>query len=105
MKDSLHEFWYEITHGAYGQVTRAKGIFNLPDGRSVYADFVAGVPSTHFLELDLPRCLEGVPQRFSGWEMFGENLDEEILRQTFARLLFISSSNFTLPRTSKRDST
>ncbi len=81
-EDSLHEFWYEITNGAYGKVTRAKGIFNVPDGRSVYADFVAGVPSTHFLELDLPRHLEGISQRFSGLEMFGENLDEEILRQT-----------------------
>ncbi|MFQ4141003.1 GTP-binding protein [Chlorogloeopsis sp. ULAP02] len=81
-EDSLHELWYEITHGAYGTVTRAKGIFNVPDGRSLYADFVAGVPSTDFLELDLPRHLDGIPQSFSGLEVLGNNLDEASLRQT-----------------------
>ncbi|NJM71011.1 MAG: GTP-binding protein [Scytonema sp. RU_4_4] len=81
-EDSLHEFWYEITHGAYGQVTRAKGIFDVADGRSLYADFAAGVPSTDFLELDLPRHLEGRPQHFSGIEVCGQNLDEAAMQQT-----------------------
>lgn len=81
-EDSLHEFWYEVTHGAYGQVSRAKGIFDVADGRSIYADFVAGVPQTDFLELDLPRYLEGRPQRFSGLEILGNNLNESVMRQT-----------------------
>lgn len=81
-QDSLQEFWYEITHGAYGQVSRAKGIFDVADGRSLYADFVAGVPSTEFLELDLPRHLEGRPQRFSGLEVLGNKLDESAMKQT-----------------------
>lgn len=81
-EDSLHEFWYEITHGAYGKVTRAKGIYDVADGRSLYADFTAGVPTTDFLELDLPRNLEGRPQRFSGMEVLGQNLDESAIRQT-----------------------
>ncbi|MCF2149304.1 GTP-binding protein [Desmonostoc muscorum LEGE 12446] len=81
-EDSLHEFWYEITHGAYGQVTRAKGIFDVADGRSLYADFVAGIPAIDFLELDLPRHLEGRPQRFSGIEILGQSLDESAIKQT-----------------------
>lgn len=81
-EDSLHEFWYEVTHGAYGKLTRAKGIFDVADGRSLYADFVAGIPATDFLELDLPRHLEGRPQRFSGMEVLGQSLDESAIRQT-----------------------
>ncbi len=83
-ENSLEEFWYEITHSAYGIVTRAKGIFDVNDGRSLYCDFVAGVPQTDFLELDLPRYLEGRPQRFSGLEVVGQNLDEAALRQTLS---------------------
>ncbi|MBD2343110.1 CobW C-terminal domain-containing protein [Anabaena subtropica] len=83
-EDSLKEFWYEITHGAYGTVNRAKGIFDVADGRSLYADFVAGIPATDFWELDLPRHLEGRPQRFSGIEVLGQNLDESAMRQTLA---------------------
>ncbi len=83
-ENSLEEFWYEITHGAYGIVTRAKGIFDVNDGRSLYCDFIAGVPQTDFLELDLPRYLEGRPQRFSGLEVVGQNLDEATLRQTLS---------------------
>lgn len=81
-EESLHEFWYELSHGAYGKVSRAKGIFDVADGRSLYADFILGLPTTDFLELDLPRHLEGRPQRFSGLEVLGENLDESAMKQT-----------------------
>jgi hypothetical protein len=81
-EDSLQEFWYEITHNAYGIVTRVKGVFDVADGRSLYGDFVAGIPTTDFLELDLPRHLEGRPQRFSGIEVWGKNLDESAIKQT-----------------------
>jgi hypothetical protein len=81
-EDSLEEFWYEMTHNAYGSVTRAKGIFDVNDGRALYADYVTGVASTDFLELDLPRHLEGRPNRFSGLEVVGVNLDELTLKQT-----------------------
>jgi hypothetical protein len=60
-ENSLEEFWYEITHSAYGIVTRAKGIFDVNDGRSLYCDFVAGVPQTDFLELDLPLLISKCP--------------------------------------------
>jgi G3E family GTPase len=81
-ENSLEEFWYEITQGAYQTVTRAKGIFNVDDGRYLYADFTAGVTKSDFVELNSPRHLEGRPQRFSGLEIFAENLDEVNFRQT-----------------------
>jgi G3E family GTPase len=83
-ENSLEDFWYEITHGAYGEVMRAKGIFDVNDGRSMYCDFAAGVCSTGFLELDLPRYLEGRPQRFSGLEISGKNLDEPALKSALS---------------------
>jgi Cobalamin synthesis protein cobW C-terminal domain len=81
-EESLREFWYEITNGAYGNITRCKGVFDVADGRSLYADFVAGVPSPEFIELNLPRNLEGRPERFSGMEVLGENLDAVVIKQT-----------------------
>ncbi|WP_414620359.1 GTP-binding protein [Calothrix sp. CCY 0018] len=90
-EDSLTEFWYELTHGAYGHVTRAKAIFDVNDGRSIYCDFVAGVPQAGFLELNLPRHLEGRPGRFSGIEVVGENLHEDALKQTLSDC-FLSDS-------------
>ncbi len=80
---SLDMFWYqEITQGAYGKVHRAKGIFDIADGRSFYFDFAAQFQETAHEELQLPRWLEGRPQRFSGIEIVGENLDETALGQT-----------------------
>ncbi|MEB3180787.1 MAG: GTP-binding protein [Nostocaceae cyanobacterium] len=81
-EDSLQEFWYELTHGAYGSVARAKGIFDVADGRAIGGDFVVGVAESEFTELNLPRHLEGRPQRFSGIEVWGQNLDDVSLRQT-----------------------
>ena len=80
-ENSLNELWYELTQGAYGKVTRAKGIFDVTDGRSLYADFVAGIPPTPIIDLDLPRHLDGRPERFSGLEILGE-FDELAFKQT-----------------------
>lgn len=80
---SLDLFWYqEMTQGAYGKVHRAKGIFDIADGRCFYFDFAAEFKETAHEELALPRWLEGRPQRFSGIEIVGENLDEIALGQT-----------------------
>jgi hypothetical protein len=81
-EESLRELWYELTHGAYGTVARAKGIFDVADGRAIGGDFVAGASEREFIELNLPRHLEGRPQRFSGIEVWGQNLDDVSLRQT-----------------------
>ncbi|PSB47750.1 GTPase, G3E family protein, partial [filamentous cyanobacterium Phorm 6] len=80
---SLDLFWYEeMTQGAYGKIHRAKGIFDIADGRSFYFDFAAEFKETAHEELPLPRWLEGRPQRFSGIEIVGENLNETALGQT-----------------------
>ncbi|NJO49535.1 MAG: GTP-binding protein [Leptolyngbyaceae cyanobacterium RM2_2_4] len=79
---SLNTFWYELTHGAYGTVQRAKGIFDVADGRSLYFDFVAGLAETTYLELNLPLWCNGRPDRFSGIEVVGEALDQEAIAET-----------------------
>lgn len=79
---SLNVFWYELTEGAYGKVYRAKGIFDGVDGRAFYFDFVVGIPESVFSELNVYRWLEGRPQRFSGIEVLGIELDEKAIAQT-----------------------
>jgi G3E family GTPase len=62
-------------------VQRAKGIFDLADGRAFHFNFVAGLPQTETTELKLPRWLKGRPDRFSGIEVVGENLDQSAIAQ------------------------
>jgi hypothetical protein len=71
-----------VTIEGYGAVKRAKGIFDVVDGRLLYADFVDGLAERDFEQLNVPRHLEGQPQRFSGVEVVGENLDESAIAQT-----------------------
>ncbi|MFM7602282.1 MAG: GTP-binding protein [Pseudanabaena sp.] len=78
---SLNVLWYEITQGAYGEVSRAKGIFDLFDGRAFYLDFVTGKEDSLYLPLDLPLWLDGRPERFSGIEVVGRNLDGKAIAQ------------------------
>ncbi len=78
---SLDVLWHEITNGAYGSVQRAKGIYDLADGRSFSFDFVAGQKSK-YQELNLPLWLKGRPDRFSGMEIIGANLDREAIGET-----------------------
>lgn len=78
---SLNVLWYEITQGAYGEVMRAKGVFDLFDGRAFYLDFVAGMEDSLYLPLDVPLWLDGRPERFSGIEVVGRNLDGKAIAQ------------------------
>jgi hypothetical protein len=79
---SLNVFWDELTQGAYGEVHRSKGVFDLVDGRSVYFDFVSHAPESKYVELPLPQWLNGRPQRFSGVEVAGNQLDKGAIAQT-----------------------
>ena len=79
---SLDEILIELTGDAYGQVQRVKGIFELPDGRAFHVDFVKGLPGIEYTELGIPRWLEGRPDRFSGIEVVGWNLERKIIAQT-----------------------
>ncbi|MBD2327076.1 hypothetical protein [Alkalinema sp. FACHB-956] len=80
--NSLETFWDELTHGAYGHLQRAKGIFELVDGRALLLNYRAGHAAVEPLELSLPRWLEGPPDRFSGLEVVGTQLDQPSIVQT-----------------------
>ncbi|MEL7035204.1 MAG: GTP-binding protein [Cyanobacteria bacterium J06592_8] len=79
---SLSVFWFELIQGAYGEVIRAKGIFDIVSGESIYGDFVAGTINQEFLALEVPLWLAGRPQRFSGLEIVGFNLQLKEISQT-----------------------
>ena len=80
--DSLATFWLELIQGAYGKVVRAKGIFDLVDGQIYYGDFTPGKSELEFKPLNLPRWLNGKPDRKSGFEIVGSNLDKAEIAQT-----------------------
>ncbi|WP_019506741.1 GTP-binding protein [Pleurocapsa sp. PCC 7319] len=80
--DSLATFWLELTQGAYGEVVRAKGIFDLEDGLIYHGDFKLGKSELEFKPLNLPRWLNGKPNRKSGFEIVGSNLDKAEIAQT-----------------------
>jgi hypothetical protein len=79
---SLATFWLEMTQGAYGEVVRAKGIFDLEDGQIYYGDFMPNRPELEFKPLNLARWLDGRPVRKSGFEIVGNKLDQAEIAQT-----------------------
>ncbi|WP_298612363.1 GTP-binding protein [uncultured Thermosynechococcus sp.] len=79
---SLDELLIELTGGAYGQVIRLKGIFELPDGQALYIDFVKGLSGIEYTDLKLPRWLEGRPNRLSGLEVIGYDLQQTTIAKT-----------------------
>ncbi|MEL4894270.1 GTP-binding protein [Crocosphaera sp. Alani8] len=80
--ESLATFWLELIQGAYGEVFRVKGIFDLADGQIYYGDFRSGKSELELTPLNLPRWLNGKPDRFSGFEIVGSNLDKAEIFQT-----------------------
>ncbi|WP_430677318.1 GTP-binding protein [Leptolyngbya sp. AN10] len=78
---SLDTFWEEVTEGAYGSVQRAKGIFEVVDGRAFHFNYVQGL-ETDYTELNVARSLNGRPDRFSGIEVVGEAFDQTAIKQT-----------------------
>jgi hypothetical protein len=79
---SLNVFWDELIQGAYGEVARAKGIFEIVDGRSFYFSFGVGYPDCTYFELPLPPVLNARPTRFSGLEVVGNNLQPQLIMET-----------------------
>ena len=79
---SLDALLTEITGGAYGQVSRLKGIFEMPDGQAFSIDFVEGLPGIEYAELKLPRSLKGRPNRLSGLEVVGYDLQQKVMAET-----------------------
>ena len=50
--NSLSSFWFELVNGAYGDVYRAKGLMNLPDGRAFLCNWMVSQQESQFLPLD-----------------------------------------------------
>ncbi|MBE9062613.1 GTP-binding protein [cf. Phormidesmis sp. LEGE 11477] len=78
---SLDELLTEITGGAYGQVIRLKGIFEMPDGQAFDIDFVEGLPGIEYTELKLPRSLKGRPTRPSSLEVVGYDFQQKTMAE------------------------
>jgi hypothetical protein len=79
---SLNVFWDELIQGAYGEVARAKGIFEIVDGRAFYFSFGIGYPDATYFELPLTPVLTGRPTRFSGLEVVGDKLQIPVIMET-----------------------
>jgi hypothetical protein len=79
---SLNTFWDELINGAYGSVGRAKGIFEVQDGRAFHFNYVASLENTDYEELNVPCWVDGRPTRFSGIEVVGNGLDEAAIAET-----------------------
>jgi hypothetical protein len=80
--ESLEVLWEELILGAYGKVSRAKAVFVVADGRTIYGEYASGANTGIFSELPLPRWLDGPPQIFSGIEVFSDGLDEASVATT-----------------------
>lgn len=81
---SLTTFWTELTQGAYGEVLRVKSIFDLIDGQCIYGEFMDEWPEKDFQSLNFPVNLDGRPNRFSGIEIVGRNLDKPTIADTLS---------------------
>lgn len=80
--DSIATFWLELIQGAYGEVIRAKAIFDFADGQSYHGDFSSGKTELKFKALNLPTLLKDKADRFSGFEIVGKNLDKQEIART-----------------------
>ncbi|MBN8560500.1 GTP-binding protein [Leptolyngbya boryana CZ1] len=78
---SLDTLWDELIEGAYGTIQRAKGIFEVVDGRAFHFNYVQG-HETNYTELNVARSFKGRPDRFSGIEVVGEAFDQTAIKQT-----------------------
>ena len=100
---SLDTFWQELTQGAYGKVHRAKGIFELADGQAFHLDFVNSLPGNAYTELNLPRWVQGRPNRFSGLEVVGQGVDEGAIAATL-KDCYLSDSLLAAHQATLKDS-
>ena len=79
---SLNTFWFELVNGAYGDVYRAKALLNIPDGRSMYFNWIVSQPGSQFLQLNDIAPPKGRPQRISQLVIQGRNLEFTRIKST-----------------------
>ena len=86
--NSLSSFWFELVNGAYGDVYRAKGLMNLPDGRAFFCNWMVSQESSQFLPLDTTAPPQGRPSRTSELVVQGKALNPEGIQATINDCLF-----------------
>ena len=79
---SLNTFWFELVKGAYGDVYPAKALLNIPDGRSMYFNWIVSQPGSQFLQLNDIAPPKGRPQRISQLVIQGRNLEFTRIKST-----------------------
>lgn len=85
--NSLSSFWFELVNGAYGDVYRAKGLMNLPDGRAFFCNWMVSQNGSQFLPLEQVAPPDGRPNRISALVVQGKALDSNGIRSTIADCL------------------
>ena len=80
--NSLSSFWFELVNGAYGDVYRAKGLMNLPDGRAFFCNWMVSQESSQFLPLETTAPPQGRPSRTSELVVQGKTLNPEGIQAT-----------------------
>ncbi|TVS06477.1 MAG: GTP-binding protein [Cyanobium sp. PLM2.Bin73] len=71
---SLSSFWFELVNGAYGDVYRAKALFNLPDGRGFFFNWMVSQSGSQFEPLTAVAPPQGRPARLSRLVVQGKAL-------------------------------
>ena len=85
--NSLSSFWFELVNGAYGDVYRAKGLMNLPDGRAFFCNWMVSQGGSQFLPLESVAPPNGRPKRCSRLSVQGKALDGAGIQATIADCL------------------
>ncbi len=80
--NSLSSFWFELVNGAYGDVYRAKGLMNLPDGRAFFCNWMVSQESSQFLPLNTTASPQGRPNRTSQLVVQGKALNPKGIQAT-----------------------
>lgn len=84
---SLSDVWFELMHGAFGEVSRAKALMNLPGGRSIFCNWIVSRESAQFLPLQTITTPDGPPERLSHLVVQGRDLDPDALEARLAEAL------------------
>ena len=84
---SLSSFWFELVNGAYGDVYRAKALFNLPDGRAFFCNWIVSQEGSQFLPLQTSVKPYGRPERLSRLVVQGKDLVPAAIESTVSDCL------------------
>ena len=102
--NSLSSFWFELVNGAYGDVYRAKGLMNLPDGRAFFCNWMVSQQESQFLPLNSVAPASGRPKRPSALVVQGKALDPGGIQSTIDDCLLsddvLAMQQYQLPESS-----